>query len=197
MAQNEDEAPTGAEGRADEAGAKGGRKKPLLIGAALMALSGAGAFAAVSMGLVPGLGGGDAEAAEAGSDDHAADDHGKGSHGAAAGDHGEGSHGAAGAGGVAFVPVEPITLTLGTGSERAHLRFTAQLEVPAGRVEAVQAMMPRVIDVMGGYLRALEPAMVEERDAHLRLRAQILRRVRLVLGADAVRDLLVMEFVIN
>ncbi len=176
-----DEAQGGDEASEGGAGAKGGRKRPLLIGAALMALSAAGAFAAVSMGFVPGLGGAGAEEAEAAAE---------GSEGAL-----EGKGEAAAA--VAFVPMEPMTVTLGSGPERAHLRFTSQLEVPPGGVEAVQAMMPRIVDVLGGYLRALEPAMVEERDAHVRLRAQMLRRVRLVVGAEAVRDLLVTEFVIN
>ena len=197
MAKDQDEAPEGA---TDEAGPKGGRKKPLVIGAGLMALCGAGAFAAVSMGFVPGLGGAGAEAAEAAGDHAEAAAEGHGGDYAAAEDHGGGGgHGeaAAGAAGVAFVPIEPMTVTLGSGPDRAHLRFTSQLEVPASQAPTVQAMMPRIVDVLGGYLRALEPAMVEERDAQVRLRAQMLRRVRLVVGADAVRDLLVMEFVIN
>ena len=193
MADEEQTAPEGAE---EKGAAKGRRKRALLIGAAAMALCGGGAFAAVSMGLVPGLGGSGAEAAEdhadAASGDHgekASDGHAKG------GDDGHG--GKDGASGVAFVPVEPLTVTLGEGAGRMHLRFGSQLEVPAGRAEAVAALMPRIVDVLGGYLRALEPEMVSERNADTRLRAQMLRRVRLVVGDDAVDDLLVTEFVFN
>ena len=188
MAEDQEKAPGGA--------AKGGGKRKLVIGAALMALCAAAAFAAVSMGLVPGLGG--SKAAEGGEVHEASPD---GHDGKASQAHAEaasgGEGGGHGASGVAFVAVDPLTVTLGAGAERSHLRFTSQLEVPAAEAGAVAALMPRIVDVLGSYLRALEPAMVEDRDAHLRLRAQMLRRVRLVAGVDAVDDLLVTEFVIN
>ena len=90
-----------------------------------------------------------------------------------------------------------MTITLGAGSDRAHLRFASKLEVAPSHAEEVTTLMPRVVDVLGGYLRALDPAAVMERDAHARLRSQMLRRVRLVVGPEAVHDLLVTEFVVN
>ena len=57
--------------------------------------------------------------------------------------------------------------------------------------------MPRVIDVLNGYLRAVEPSILSAPDALTRLRAQMLRRVRMVVGEDRVNDLLVMEFVLT
>jgi flagellar FliL protein len=54
-----------------------------------------------------------------------------------------------------------------------------------------------VVDVLNGYLRALEPREIEDPAALMRIRAQMLRRVQVVAGGDRVRDLLVMEFVVN
>jgi flagellar FliL protein len=57
--------------------------------------------------------------------------------------------------------------------------------------------MPRVVDVLNGFLRAVDVTDLEDPAALLRLRAQMLRRVQIVTGEGAVRDLLVMEFVVN
>jgi flagellar FliL protein len=53
------------------------------------------------------------------------------------------------------------------------------------------------MDVLNGYLRAVEVAEIEDRSALIRLRAQMLRRVQIVTGEGRVRDLLVTEFVVN
>lgn len=97
---------------------------------------------------------------------------------------------------VAFVPVDPMVISLGSGAAR-HLRFQAQLEVGALHEVEVIKLMPRVVDVLNSYLRALEPEDLEANSALIRLRAQMLRRVQIVTGGDRVRDLLIMEFVLN
>ena len=156
--------------------AKRGSKRPLLVGAALMVLCGAGAFGAASAGLVPGLGSG----------------HG----GAAAGE--DGAYGpAAAAANVAFLDIEPIVVTYGPEDRASHLRFRAKLEVPADQEQSVAALMPRITDVLLGYLNALDEHALHDRAALMRLRAQMLRRVRMVVGEEAARDLLVMEYVTN
>lgn len=97
---------------------------------------------------------------------------------------------------VAFVPVDPMVISLGSSAAR-HLRFQAQLEVGALHEVEVIKLMPRVVDVLNSYLRALEPEDLEANSALIRLRAQMLRRVQIVTGGDRVRDLLIMEFVLN
>ena len=54
-----------------------------------------------------------------------------------------------------------------------------------------------ILDVLNGYLRAVEMRELEDPSALVRLRAQMLRRVQIVTGEGRVRDLLVTEFVIN
>lgn len=98
---------------------------------------------------------------------------------------------------VAFIPVDPIIVSMGGGADKQHLQFRAQLEVPTRYKDDVQSLLPRVVDVLNGYLRALEPSDVEAASALIRLRAQMLRRVQIVVGANRVNDVLIMEFVIN
>lgn len=105
--------------------------------------------------------------------------------------------GAESIGKTAFVAVDPLVISLGEGSPNRHLRFRAQLEVPTDRQAEVTHLMPRVVDVLNSYLRALDIADLEDRTALMRLRSQMLRRVQIVTGPDRVSDLLIMEFVFN
>ncbi|MEX3316352.1 flagellar basal body-associated protein FliL [Sulfitobacter sp. PS-8MA] len=98
---------------------------------------------------------------------------------------------------VAFVPVEPLVISLRAPSQSQHLRFRAELEVPTASQAEVEKMLPRVVDVLNSYLRALDPGDLEDASALTRLRAQMLRRVQTVAGQERVNDLLVMEFVLN
>jgi flagellar FliL protein len=98
---------------------------------------------------------------------------------------------------IAFVPVEPILVTLPPGSRSRHLRFASQLEVAQGHESEVAGLMPRILDVLNGYLRAIDLRDLEDPAALVRLRAQMLRRVQIVTGEGRVRDLLVTEFVLN
>lgn len=97
----------------------------------------------------------------------------------------------------AFVPLDPLVISLAPGVGSRHLRFRAQLEVPASKEREVTSLLPRVVDVLNSYLRAVEPRDFEDPAILSRLRSQMLRRVQIVTGADRVRDLLIMEFVLN
>ncbi len=97
----------------------------------------------------------------------------------------------------AFVPMNPLVVSLGPAAQSKHLRFQAQLEVPKQYEGEVIGIMPRIVDVMNNYLRAMRPEDLEKPDSLIRLRAQILRRLQIVTGKGRVRDLLVMEFVLN
>jgi flagellar protein FliL len=100
-------------------------------------------------------------------------------------------------GDLAFVPIEPVIVSLGAGGEGKHLRFRAQLEVNAPHSAEVTLLLPRILDVLNGYLRAVDPKELQDPAALLRIRAQLLRRIQMVTGEGRVRDLLVSEFVMN
>jgi len=145
-------------------------KKPLIIGVILALVLGGGGFFATYSGLILGQ-------------DHA---------GA-----GEQEPRASPLPDIAFVPIEPLVISLGTADSGRNLRFTSQIEVPSAFVADVTLLLPRIVDVMNGYLRAIDPAELDDPAMLLRIRAQLLRRIQLVTGDGRVRDLLVTEFVLN
>ena len=100
-------------------------------------------------------------------------------------------------GDTAFVPMDPIMISLAPGAAAKHLRFAGQLEVAPEHAAEVSGLMPRVLDVLNTYLRAVEVRDLEDPAALARLRAQMLRRIQVVTGEGRVRDLLVTEFVLN
>lgn len=97
----------------------------------------------------------------------------------------------------AFVALDPLIISVGDPSENRHLRFAAQLEVSPDAQDDVLHLSPRVLDVLNGYLRAVEVSDLEDPTALVRLRAQMLRRIQIVAGEGRVNDLLVTEFVLN
>lgn len=145
-------------------------KLPLILGLILMLALGGGGFYAVYSGMILG--------------------HGKSAH---AGDPAP----VEALPDIAFVPIDPIVVSLGTDPSGRYLHFTAQLEVAKLSQPDVLLILPRILDVLNSYLRAVEVKELEDPTALVRLRAQMLRRVQMVAGEGRVRDLLVTEFVIN
>lgn len=150
-------------------------RRAVLSGLVLALLGGAGGFFAVRSGvlpegLLPGSGGGDTRDAAR-------------------------RTGAGEVPDIAFVPIDPIVISL--RGQDTHLRFRAQLEVDRAHEGEVRRLLPRVVDVLNSYLRALETADLADGTSLARLRAQMLRRVQIVTGEGRVNDLLIMEFVLN
>ena len=98
---------------------------------------------------------------------------------------------------VAFVEIDPLVISLSSGPSSKHLRFRASLEVEPEYEEDVAKLVPRVLDVLNSYLRAVDMQDIEDPTSLVLLRAQMLRRIQLVTGEGRVRDLLIMEFVLN
>ncbi len=142
---------------------------PLILGLLLMLALGGGGFYAVYAGLVFGQ---EEHAGEAAPQVKALPD-------------------------IAFVPIEPLVISLGSEPSGRYLHFSAQIEVAKAYEPDVTLLLPRVVDVLNGYLRAVEVSDLEDPTALIRLRAQMLRRVQMVAGEGRVRDLLVTGFVIN
>lgn len=151
-------------------------KLPLIVGLVLALAGGGGGFYAMQSGLLDGLTGRDADQP------------------AATPDSPPSFVDSTPLGDVAFVEVPPALIHL--GGDR-HLRFRISLEVPREHQQTVSAILPRVQDVLNSYLRALDPADFQEPGALMRLRSQLLRRIKLVAGEGHVRDLLVLEFIVN
>lgn len=147
-------------------------KKPLIIGLVLaLALGGAGFFAVYS-GMILGPNESTAHGGDAEPDLEPLPD-------------------------LVFIPLDPLVINLGRGSANRHLRFRAELEVEPRAKSEVISLLPRITDVLNGYLRAVKVADLEEPLALIKLRGQMLRRIQIVTGEGRVHDLLVMEFVLN
>ncbi|MBU2981188.1 flagellar basal body-associated FliL family protein [Lentibacter algarum] len=98
---------------------------------------------------------------------------------------------------IAFVELTPLTVSLFDNGRDRHLRFRAQLETPGQYQGDVEKLLPRIVDVLNSYLRAVELDDLKDSAALVRLRAQMLRRVQIVVGEGRINDLLIMEFVLN
>ena len=103
---------------------------PLILGLVLMIAGGGASFAALYLGLLPA------------------------GHGAAQ----DTATGPAALPDIAYVALEPMVISLSDPAAR-HLRFSAQIEVPAAYQKDVELLRPRVVDVLNGYLRAGEDAV--------------------------------------
>lgn len=96
-----------------------------------------------------------------------------------------------------FIPLDPLIVSIRSSSKYRLLRFTGQLEVAPEHAADIETLKPRIVDVMNTYLNALEARHFEDPVAMMKLRAQMLRRVQIVTGDGRVKDLLIMEFVLQ
>lgn len=159
---------------ADEEPPKKKSKLPMLIGVALALVLGGGGFFAVYSGMILGSGSENTEKAEEDPKEEVLP-----------------------LPEVAFIELDPLVINLGPAASNRYLRFRAQLEVNPEYQADVTDVLPRVLDVLNSYLRAVSIEDLEDPSALIRLRAQMLRRVKIVTGEGRVRDLLIMEFVLN
>lgn len=155
----------------EDAPAKKASKLPLIIGLLVAILGGGGGFFAVSSGMIFG------HESSNKSDAHVET--------------------ATDLSGIMFVEVDPLTIMLGTLNNAKHLRFRTELEVNAAHEADVRKLLPRIVDVLNSYLRALELSDMDDPAILTKLRSQMLRRIQVVTGPNHVNDLLIMEFVLN
>lgn len=98
---------------------------------------------------------------------------------------------------VAFVDVPTLIVTLPQGTQNTHLRFAAQIEVPSKYQKDVEYLMPRIQDMMNGYLGALTAEDMEGPGALFKIRLHLFRRIVMVVGQGKANSLLVTEFILN
>lgn len=166
--------------------AKKSSKLPVIIGLLLTVAGGGGGFYAAQSGMLP-FGESPSIAAHTATGQQEAK--GGESHVAHAPEHA--------ATDVSFVPIDPLLISLGPRANAQHLRFKGQIETPTEYAKEVEMLMPRIVDVLNSYLRAVDEADLEKPTSLVRLRAQMLRRVQIVVGPGRINDLLIMEFVLN
>ena len=113
------------------------------------------------------------------------------------GSSGDESHAAAVDHSFSYVALDPLVISLGDQANARHLKFSGTLEVPNEHLEEVEMLKPRVVDALNTFLRAVDEGELAKPSSMLKLRAQMLRRVQVVTGEGRIRDLLVLEFILN
>jgi len=206
MSEEKEEVAEGHEGE-EEGKKKGGKKKLLLILVPLLLLIGGGA-AAYFTGMLDSLLGKEAATEEGAEGDKAeAGDKKEGGHGKAADSHGKEAkaggegHGEAGGegGDGAFLPLPTMLVNLNSDDGTPnYLRLTVQLELedPADR-EAVEAVIPRVVDQFQTYLRELRVKDLRGSAGIYRLQMELLWRVNQAASPIEIKDVLFQEILIN
>jgi flagellar FliL protein len=97
----------------------------------------------------------------------------------------------------AFVVLPQLIVPLGEAAKAHHLRAQLSVETTKEYAERVEQLKPRLIDMLNTYLRAVEESELIEPSRFQRLQLQILRRAKLVAGDEAVKNILIQEFVLQ
>lgn len=155
-----------------EGEAKAKSKLPLILGLTLFLLGGGGGFFATYSGMLALPFGGDGEVEKV--DEKPAE-----------------------LLGVSYVTLDEMVIPLSESARARYLAFQAEIEVNAEDVPAFEEIRPRIIDVFNTYLRAIEESDLEAPSAAARLRAQLLRRIRVVSAPAEPRDLLITTFILK
>lgn len=78
--------------------------------------------------------------------------------------------------GFGFLEIEPIKISLGGVAKGRQLIFEGYIEVNSENDEDVRKVMPRIMDSLNTYLRAIEYSDIDEPSSLIRLRLHMLRR---------------------
>lgn len=156
-------------------------KLPVIIGIFLALMAGGGSFYAMTSGLLGG-----AKGAESASVAHEQSTDDSPLPGAISSESD-----------LVFLPIEPVVVNMPPDARHTHLRFVVQLEVDPAHVAELEKQMPRIVDIMNSYLRALEPDSFSDRQILAQIRVHLMARFAVTFGRGYVRDLLVMEFLLS
>lgn len=94
-----------------------------------------------------------------------------------------------------FVALNPFTISLDGGNSLLKIGIT--LEVSEEAAYDIDPNDPQLRDAFTGYLRALKPDQIRDAAYMAQMRAQLVRRARLILGTDAVFGILITDFLVQ
>lgn len=96
-----------------------------------------------------------------------------------------------------FFSVGETIIPLGPDAEAEFLLMTSEIEIDPKDLEVFEAMLPRIQDLFNTYLTAVEARDLEQPNATMRLRDQLLRRIRVIADPAMPRDLLFTSFILK
>ncbi|MDM7457943.1 MAG: flagellar basal body-associated FliL family protein [Paracoccus sp. (in: a-proteobacteria)] len=94
---------------------------------------------------------------------------------------------------VAFVAIPAIEVVVPSPGMRS-LVVHATIETDAVHQAMIEHLMPRILDVFTTFLSGVDPRAYERRGVLEVIRAELVTRLRVVLGDEPVHDLLITEF---
>ena len=96
-----------------------------------------------------------------------------------------------------FIDLPEMALTLPNGGHPRQMRIKLSVELARGesQQQAAEALSPRVYDALLTYLRTLRDGEVDGGLGLDRLRADLYRRLELVVGPGVLRDVLITSLV--
>jgi flagellar protein FliL len=96
-----------------------------------------------------------------------------------------------------FIDLPEMALTLPNGGRPRQMRIKLSIELARGASEqqAAEALSPRVYDALLTYLRTLQDGEVDGGLGLDRLRADLYRRLELVMGPGVLRNVLITSLV--
>ncbi|WP_022706014.1 flagellar basal body-associated FliL family protein [Paracoccus zeaxanthinifaciens] len=95
--------------------------------------------------------------------------------------------------GVEFVDIPTIEIIIPGGRSRS-LVLSATVETDIAHRTDVEHLMPRISDAFTTFLSGVDAQAYDKRGVLEVIRTELLSRSRLVLGDDAIKDLLITEF---
>lgn len=97
-----------------------------------------------------------------------------------------------------FIDLPEMALTLPNGGHPRQMRIKLSVELAPGASEqqATEALSPRVYDALLTYLRTLQDGEVDGGLGLDRLRADLYRRMELVVGPGVLQDVLITSLVL-
>lgn len=96
-----------------------------------------------------------------------------------------------------FFPLGETIIPLGPDAEAEYLLMTSEIEIDPKDLAAFEAMLPRIQDLFNTYLRAVEARDLEQPNSTMRLRDQLLRRIRVIADPAIPHDLLFTSFILK
>ena len=94
-----------------------------------------------------------------------------------------------------YLELTPLTISLQTNNR--ILKIGVTLETLAGEEDYIDPNDPKIRDAFMGYLRALRLEQIEDAAFMAQMRAQLLRRAQLVLGAETIHGILITDFLVR
>ncbi|MDB2438738.1 flagellar basal body-associated FliL family protein [Hellea sp.] len=94
-----------------------------------------------------------------------------------------------------YLELTPLTISL--QDDARILKIGITLETLEGEEDYIDPNDPKIRDAFVGYLRALRLEQIEDAAFMAQMRAQLLRRAQLILGAENVRGILITDFLVR